>query len=450
MKSRSNRFYAVMTFAVVAVIGAAFINQGMSRNLFKDQLGTMRSGLASALTLERKLGDLADAVDNIDASALRPDAIERIVRVEKGRVIASHSADTGPAGFDDADDWRSDSWLAAPRRSPVGRMQFLLHRPGDTGADTRVGAVTNLDTFLETAGLNKLAADGYDYRLSVARAGGGVTIARSTDTTLEAPFETSFVLGPDHWTLATAPREQSIAARSVVLQAVIVFTFALAAALVALDLANGRELVRKALEKQGWRLQLARRQLVDEIEQRKELEKQFRHESFHDSVTGLPNRRYLSAYMKKTLHEARTRANVQLVIMVLELERFDTMRDSIGTSLASQLLTRIARRLEQALDQLPHWELARLRETQFAVAGADFDSRETVMALADKLHHSLDQPFHLDGQALFVKAHLGLTFSTSGNDHPDDLLRGAQIALTRARQKPSRSAEFTPFKGAAN
>ena len=65
----------------------------------------------------------------------------------------------GAADFSDTEDWRSDSWLAAPKRNAVGRMQLLLHRPAGALAETRIGAIANLDVLLDAAGMNKLAAE---------------------------------------------------------------------------------------------------------------------------------------------------------------------------------------------------------------------------------------------------------------------------------------------------
>ena len=155
------------------------------------------------------------------------------------------------------------------------------------------------------------------------------------------------------------------------------------------------------------------------------------HRAMHDALTGLPNRVLLRDRLERTLRHPTE----PLALMIVDLDDFKAVNDTLGHAYGDRLLQEVAGRLVGALR--PCDTLARLGGDEFAVllprAGQPEGAR-----LAERLVATLDAPFVLDGMVLHVRASVGLATHPDHGSDPEDLLRRADIALycAKSSQRP--------------
>jgi diguanylate cyclase (GGDEF)-like protein/PAS domain S-box-containing protein len=147
----------------------------------------------------------------------------------------------------------------------------------------------------------------------------------------------------------------------------------------------------------------------------------------HDSLTGLPNRDNLHAWITDRLRlKAPTSA---LGVCYLDLDRFKRVNDSWGHSKGDRLLVEVADRLRRALR--PEDLLARLGGDEFVVV-LEGTGEADLMPLADRLLAALRSPFDLGGRQIVMTASIGLVFADAHGD-AESLIRDADAALFRAK-----------------
>ena len=155
------------------------------------------------------------------------------------------------------------------------------------------------------------------------------------------------------------------------------------------------------------------------------------HRAMHDALTGLPNRVLLRDRLERMLAQA----GEPLVLMIVDLDDFKAVNDTLGHAYGDRLLQEVAGRLGGALR--PSDTLARLGGDEFAVLLPGAGTGEGEM-LATRLVGTLDQPFVLDGMVLNVRASVGFAVHPEHGSDPEDLLRRADIALycAKSSQRP--------------
>lgn len=170
---------------------------------------------------------------------------------------------------------------------------------------------------------------------------------------------------------------------------------------------------------------------VQDITDRKLAEAKIIHDALHDLLTGLPNRVLLRDRLDHALHLAQRHHDRLLGVLLLDLDRFKIINDSLGHSLGDQLLIRLAHRLQSQLragDTLAH-----LGGDEFAILLENLQNAQEAAQVADRIQQLLVRPFILQGQKVFTSASLGIALRTSHCNQPEHLLQNAQIALSRAK-----------------
>jgi diguanylate cyclase (GGDEF)-like protein/PAS domain S-box-containing protein len=168
---------------------------------------------------------------------------------------------------------------------------------------------------------------------------------------------------------------------------------------------------------------------VQDVTQRAALEEELRHQAFHDSLTDLANR---ALFLDRAEHAIRRlgRGGPGVAVLMLDLDGFKTVNDSLGHAAGDALLVAVAARMRSALRTTD--TAARLGGDEFAVLVEDAVDGDEAMALADRLLEALEQPFELSGKQLFVRASVGVAW-TDGDHDADSLLRDADAAMYQAK-----------------
>jgi diguanylate cyclase (GGDEF)-like protein/PAS domain S-box-containing protein len=168
-----------------------------------------------------------------------------------------------------------------------------------------------------------------------------------------------------------------------------------------------------------------------------------------DVLTGLPNRLLFVDLLDRAIVRTNRRADELFAILVLGLDRFRDVSNSLGPLTADRLLVAIAGRLQAALStpdaEAPHRPrvtLGRLGGDEFTILLEEIVDASDAVKLAKRLRSTLQEPFDIDGHQVFTSAAVGITVSTTGYVRPEDALQDAAIALHRAKGEAATSCEL--------
>ena len=170
---------------------------------------------------------------------------------------------------------------------------------------------------------------------------------------------------------------------------------------------------------------------VQDVSARRQAEVDLHYIAFHDSLTGLPNRRRFHEQLAQALERSQHTANRHFGLMFLDFDRFKLINDSLGHAVGDEFLIHMARRIQDHLR--PNDVVARLGGDEFAILADDLEGERYVLMLADRLLEVLRQPFHIGGNEITTSASIGITFSGMGYATPADMLRDADTAMYKAK-----------------
>lgn len=173
--------------------------------------------------------------------------------------------------------------------------------------------------------------------------------------------------------------------------------------------------------------------IYQDITERKTFERQLSHQAFHDALTALPNR---SLYMERLAHaleRRKRREGYHFAALMIDLNRFKRINDTHGHQAGDQLLVSIGLRLLSCIRTVD--TVARLGGDEFAVLLEEFESSREVIQVADRISRMLDEPVTLDGQEMHTGASIGIVLDTRGYEHAEDILRDADIAMYKAKER---------------
>jgi diguanylate cyclase (GGDEF)-like protein/PAS domain S-box-containing protein len=166
-----------------------------------------------------------------------------------------------------------------------------------------------------------------------------------------------------------------------------------------------------------------------DVGERRELERRLFRQAFYDDLTGLPNRARFMENLSAALARARRRGT-QVAVLLLDLDRFKNVNDSLGHASGDQLLAGVAERLRASLRTED--TAARLAGDEFVILIEDVGGPEDAARLAERIAASLGRPFSIAGQTVFTSASIGIVCRGASAD-PDELLRDADVAMYRAK-----------------
>lgn len=166
-----------------------------------------------------------------------------------------------------------------------------------------------------------------------------------------------------------------------------------------------------------------------DITERNQSEQRLRHQATHDALTGLPNRMLLNEHMQKLLEF--TMPSESIAVMLIDLDRFKHINDSMGHDSGDELLCLIAKRLQ---DAIPAGDLvARLGGDEFVVVAHAPNGKASAQTLAQTLVQTLASPVDVEGSLLYSAASIGVCLYPDNGQRKDVLLQNADIAMYRAK-----------------
>ncbi|TBR57197.1 REC domain-containing diguanylate cyclase [Westiellopsis prolifica IICB1] len=174
--------------------------------------------------------------------------------------------------------------------------------------------------------------------------------------------------------------------------------------------------------------------VFQDITERKQKEAQLVRNAFYDGLTALPNRILFLDRLKQASERCKRRLNYHFAVLFLDLDGFKIINDRFGHKIGDDLLVAIARRLESCLRSGD--TVARFGGDEFAVLLEDIkDVSDDAINIAKRLQETLSLPLHLNGQEISTTVSIGIALSTNGYEESTNLLRDADIAMYRAKEK---------------
>ena len=168
-----------------------------------------------------------------------------------------------------------------------------------------------------------------------------------------------------------------------------------------------------------------------------------------DTLTGLPNRLLFVDLIDRAIKRTERHRDYVFGLLVLGLDQFRMVGDSLGPLTADRLLVAVANRLQSSLNSpdpaMPETTsvtLARIAGDEFTVLVDDIADVSEAVALAERLRRALEKPFDIEGHQLFTSATVGIAISTTGYRCPEEILRDATTALHRAQVETTTSCEL--------
>jgi diguanylate cyclase (GGDEF)-like protein/PAS domain S-box-containing protein len=177
-----------------------------------------------------------------------------------------------------------------------------------------------------------------------------------------------------------------------------------------------------------------------DVTERKHAETALAHQALHDALTGLPNRTLLHDRLRQATLAA-TREAQPFALLLLDLDRFKEVNDSLGHHAGDTLLKQVANRLRQALR--PADTVARLGGDEFAILLPRMDVVSASLAAA-RIIEALEAPVSLDEHDVVIGASIGIALHPEHGEDADMLLRRADMAMYRAKQNRGGYAVYAP------
>ena len=203
-----------------------------------------------------------------------------------------------------------------------------------------------------------------------------------------------------------------------------------------------------------------------DITERKRAEEMLVHNALHDGLTNLPNRALFLDRLQHALTLSKKRSNYKFAVLLIDVDDFRIINDSLGHTAGDELLIQIGQRLKDSVRQVDTVSrprasevlgrptnddtLARLGGDEFTILLDDIRDPIEAVRVAERVQAELATPFVVNHQEIVISASIGIASSTSPHTQAEDLLRDADIAMYRAKRAGKARCEVSDTAMHAN
>jgi len=181
------------------------------------------------------------------------------------------------------------------------------------------------------------------------------------------------------------------------------------------------------------------RRLSEEIDEHRRTEQRLEYLAHHDPLTGLPNRVLLHDRIEQAMAQAR-RDGGKFAVVLMDLDQFKNVNDSLGHGAGDALLLAVAQRLRASLRETD--TICRLGGDEFLLLFHDLREREAVLPILASLQAQLSTPVAVEGNEMRVSASFGVTFYPDDGRDLETLQRQADTAMYRAKDSGRNTFQF--------
>jgi len=168
-----------------------------------------------------------------------------------------------------------------------------------------------------------------------------------------------------------------------------------------------------------------------DITERKRQDEEARFLAYHDTLTGLPNRRLLDDRLAQAVFLAQRRDS-RIAVMLVDLDQFKQVNDSLGHRAGDAVLREVGHRLAGCVRKAD--TLARHGGDEFVIVIPDLQIEADCQVVAEKVLRALEAPFRVDGREFRIGASIGISLFPADAGDGEALLRNADVAMYRAKQ----------------
>jgi len=180
-------------------------------------------------------------------------------------------------------------------------------------------------------------------------------------------------------------------------------------------------------------------ELVADITELRRAEQAARFLAYHDTLTGLPNRRLLDDRLRQAIRLAQRRDRMVATLLV-RVDDFRQVNDTLGHGAGDAVLREVAQRLAACVRKAD--TLARAGADEFALVVCDLKEKADCRVVAEKLQHALAPEFRLGSRRLRLAASIGVSVFPADGGDGEALLRNADAAMYRAKQLGRNQVRF--------
>ncbi|MGB6541898.1 MAG: EAL domain-containing protein [Xanthobacteraceae bacterium] len=171
---------------------------------------------------------------------------------------------------------------------------------------------------------------------------------------------------------------------------------------------------------------------LTDVTEFKTAEERLLHDAVHDNLTGLPNRELFLDRLGAVLGFAKSDASLRPTVMVIDLDRFKQVNDSVGMALGDSILLTLARRLSRLVK--PQDTLARLSGDQFGLLVLSERDSSRIIAFAENIRRTLRAPITFNDREIVLTGSIGMTLGDSEPQSADERLKDAELAMYHAKR----------------
>lgn len=164
----------------------------------------------------------------------------------------------------------------------------------------------------------------------------------------------------------------------------------------------------------------------------KKSEEQAKDIAYHDILTGLPNRYYLTTSLNRIIDQCKCKDRF-LGVFFMDLDDFKLINDTMGHDIGDELLKMVARRLKNSMRE--NDLVARIGGDEFIILIESLGKYQEMDTIANQILDCFKQPYHLDGQKCYITTSLGLAICPTDGDDGETLIKHADIAMYKAKEK---------------
>ncbi|HXC00794.1 MAG TPA: EAL domain-containing protein [Terriglobales bacterium] len=203
-----------------------------------------------------------------------------------------------------------------------------------------------------------------------------------------------------------------------------------------------------------------------DITERKRAEELLAHNAFHDGLTNLPNRALFLDRLQHALTLSKRHTNYKFAVLLIDVDEFKVVNDSLGLSAGDELLIQVAQRLRESVRRVDtvsrprmaevpdrtanDGNLARLGGDEFTILLDDIRDPIEAVRVAERIQGELATPFFINQEEIVISASIGIASSVSPHTQAEDLVRDADIAMYRAKRAGKARCEVSDTAMHAN
>ncbi len=170
-----------------------------------------------------------------------------------------------------------------------------------------------------------------------------------------------------------------------------------------------------------------------DVTERVKSQQKLAHHAFHDTLTGLANRALYLNRLEHAIRRTKRNPEARIAVLLLDLDRFKRINDTLGHLAGDSLLSTVARRLEAVVRDVD--TVARLGGDEFVVLLDGIAAPRDALHVAQRILEDVSHPVRIDGHEIRASASIGIVLVRGEYDNTKDLLRDADIAMYRAKDK---------------